>query len=252
MGGVRRVLGIGAYGPSDEHHQVWLPTSGTEGAPLILVEHGTADGGWSYANTPAARAKLDYLCQCGFVVVNADYDFDSDPNVQAVRGTWNTDESITGNLLVLDWLESAYGVNTDWFCIWGDSAGGASAMGMLWHHPERVAGVQTHQGAHNITAIRALNNPLVNFLIDQAYHGNWAGAAATHDPALNTSLLVPYADRIRIHYTTGDGLIPTQSQIDFADAVGCERVCMSDGDHGTGDRFSLADQAAWFADRLGL
>jgi hypothetical protein len=252
VGGVRRVHALGAYGPSDEKSTVWLPASGTEGAPVILVEHGTSAAGWSYTDTPAARAKIDYLCRMGFVVAVADYDFDSDPNVQAVRGTWNADESIAGNLLVLDWLADAYGANTDWVCIWGDSAGGATAMGMLWHHPELVAGVQTHQGAHDITAIRALNNPLINFLIDQAFHGNWAGAAATHDPALNTSLLEPYADRIRIHYTTGDGLIPTQSQINFADAVGCERVCMGAGDHGVGDLFSFAEQAAWFADRLGL
>jgi hypothetical protein len=249
---VRRLRGIGAYGPSDEKHEIWLPTSGTVGAPLILFEHGTAAAGWSYSDNPSIRQKLDHLCQVGFVVVSADYDFDPDPNVQAVRGTWNTDESIAGNLLVLDWLADEYGVNTDWFCIWGDSAGAATAMGMLWQHPDRVAGVQTHQGAHDITAIRALNNPLINFLIDQAYHNNWAGAAATHDPALNTGLLTPYADRIRLWYTTGDGLVPLQSQLDFADDVGCEAVSMGSGDHGVGDIFGFIEQAAWFADRLGL
>src|SRR5690606_33764981 len=104
------------------------------------------------------------------------------------------------------------------------SAGGATAVNVLRAELDRVVGCCTRLGVTNIDAVYTMGNPLITELIDAAYGGDWSSAKATSDPALNLGDFEGHEHKIRLYYSTNDGLVPPVTQTGFASAVGCRAV----------------------------
>ena len=248
--GVIVEAGVGGYAP-DEKWQVWRPAPMPVRPPLLVICHGASVDGWYYSGLPGRGRLLRFLAMTGIVVAAADLG-NADPDKGPLTGTWGTPLSVQRVWELVDWAEDRWGVDPTRVLLIGDSAGGATALNALRDDPDRVAACCTRLGVTDISAEYTMGNPLVTQLIDDAHGGDWTEVAAERDPALNLGDFVGHEHKIRLYYSTNDGLVPPVTQTGFAEAVGCRAVPIGDVGHEqlSYDAFPDHDIARFYWHRL--
>jgi poly(3-hydroxybutyrate) depolymerase len=234
-----RTIGVGGY-HAGERYMVTTPTPHRPGCPLVVVAHGAGGTGHSY--TGPARRSLNLLADAGIVSITADLG-----STEAPHDGWGNDTAVARIDEVIAWAATEWDCVTDRIGLIGDSAGGATALNWARANPAETAAVATRVGAVDIGSIfqGGAGDPFLVGLINNAYGGNWAAAAATHDPALNTALLAPLADRIRIYYSENDSLIPAAPVVAAAAAIGCRAFNIGAVDHDPFGAMHDRDLAGW-------
>lgn len=234
--GARTLYGTGGYA-TGERWTVATPANRPAGCPLVVVAHGAGGTGHSYATADSLRG-LNVLAASGCVVIAADLGSTDVP----IDG-WGNDTAVGRVDDVIAWAATEWQCATDTVALIGDSAGAATMLGWAWRNPASTAAVVTRVGVVDIGAIYddGNGNAFLVGLIDDAYGDAWPAAAATHDPALNTELLAPLANRIRFYYSTDDSLVPAASVTATADAIGCRAISLGAVDH---DPFPTIDNEA--------
>lgn len=259
--GSHRALSLGRYHEGERDVVITAtantPTAGTR---LVVVLHGTsADASFFLtARDPASVqpgeaatnfADLEAIAARGLSVVAIDM---GDPTLP---DGWGNDTSIARIDEAITWAGTTLGCVTDRIAVVGDSAGGATALGWAGRNPSQVGAISVRGAVTDIQQLYDINS-LVKTLVDNAYGGAaaWASARATHDPILNTSLLVPVKDRVRLYYSDGDGLVAPAAQVTpFVTALGCRGVPVGGAgvDHGAVvANIHAASQAQWIAEQL--
>ena len=198
---------------TDEKHMVITSASYQGGGPLVIVGHGAGDDAWVYAN-PAYRGDLEVLADAGCVVISADLagpSFGNDDFLDAV------DDTIT-------WAASAWDANTTSVSWIGDSMNAGGALNWAWRNTSQIGGLALRVPAVAYDNIYDRAGFIAD-LMDDAYAGDWAGNAADRDPTAITDLIVPFAWRVRLYYSTNDPLVSKTEDIDpFVDATGVRAV----------------------------
>lgn len=223
--GSRRYIGTGGYHTGEKHVVITPATGAGRGLPLAIVCHGSDSTGANYYTNPAHRADLDILASTGFVVMCIDHGSPTKPD------NWGNDTAIARIDEAITWAEGApWHCSTSRVAVLADSAGGPTALGWAWRNPDRIGACVLRTAVVDISATHA-RNALLQALINAAYDGAWAAAAATHDPMLNTDDIVPIADRVRHYYSTTDGLILPADVRALVDATGIRAIPLGDVEH---------------------
>lgn len=222
-----RTFGVGGYHVG-EKWMVVAPTTRQDGAPLVVVCHGAGGSADHYGTLPVRWRQLDKLAASGMVAVAADLG-----SVVTPIDGWGSDTAVARVDEVIAWAETTWGCDVTRVSLLGDSSGGATALNWARANPAQLGGVVLRCGVADVESIYqgGAGNPLLVDLIDEAYADTWPAQAATHDPAQAPADFVPIADRLRLYYSTDDGLVPAAGTEAFADAVGCRAIPIGAVDH---------------------
>jgi alpha-beta hydrolase superfamily lysophospholipase len=143
--------------------------------------------------------------------------------------SWGRDGFIDAIDDVIAWGATEYGTRTDKASFYGVSMG-CLALNWIAAHPTQLAAAAFTLPVCQLDAIHDRNpGPGIGPAIDAAYGGGAAYEASlltnpSHDPMLNTTLLAPIADKIRLWYSGDDTTVLPAEVTAFAGATGISAV----------------------------
>lgn len=250
-----RIYQTGAY-VTGEQSMVMTSARYTGGGPVVLIIPGVSAEAWAY--TPGIEAHprwwrgLSMLAEAGAVVCAGTF---ADTAGGDGGSSWGNQLGRDRIDLALAWLAAAYDADVSRVAIIGDSEGGDLGLNYAWRHPGTVRALVTRLTPPDVQALYAVNG-IVAATVDLAFDtlGGWAANRETHDPssATNLPLVAAIADRVRMYYSTNDGLAPEAGHLAFAAATGVEVVPVGAVAHDiqTTGAVNPEDQAAWIWARL--
>lgn len=219
---VRRAYATGAYA-TGEQSMVMTASRYSGGGPIVLVIPGVAGVAFDY--TMDATRHIDWwrrltrLAEAGCVVCVGTFAAQGDGG-----SSW-------GNLAGRDLLDDAiamcsaapYDGDSSRIGILADSEGGDLGLNYAWRHTDDVLAVVTYLTPPDVDSLYNVN-VIVEDTVDTAFadYGGWEANKAAHDPALNHASITPIADRIRMYYSTNDGLAPEADHLALAASTGVE------------------------------
>jgi acetyl esterase/lipase len=155
----------------------------------------------------------------------------------------------------ITWLGTAYEADTSRVGIIGDSEGGDLALNFTWRHTDTVKVCITRLTPPDVQALYDVNG-IVAATVDTAFDqlGGWAANREAHDPSSNTNiaLLSDLSERIRMYYSSNDGLAPEADHLTFSAATGIRVTSVGAVDHDIQTTEAVDDesQASWIWTRL--
>jgi hypothetical protein len=249
---VRRSYDLGAYVANEESMTMVAANYGG-GGPVVLVIPGVSAAAWSYnpaGHHPNWWRGVTLLAGAGAVVCAGTFADAGDGG-----SSWGNQPGRDRMDLALGWLATVYDADTSRVAIIGDSEGGDLGLNYAWRHTSTVKALVTRLTPPDVQALYAVNG-IVQATVDSAFDtlGGWPANRETHDPssATNLPLVAAIAERVRMYYSSNDGLAPQAAHETFAAATGVEIVPVGAVEHdiGTTGAVHAEDQAAWIWSRL--
>src|SRR5690606_9229442 len=187
-----------------ERWMVTLSTSYSGGGPAVLVLPGVAADGWQFADLPDYRRDLEALAAAGCVVFTSTF---ADVPGGDGGSSWGNQYGRDAMDLALVHLASEYEADTSRLAIVASSEGGVLGLNWAWRHPDAFQALVAKLTPPDVQALYDVNG-IVAFTVEAAFdeYGGWAANQPTHDPAANTELVAPIAHKVRMYYSTNDGL----------------------------------------------
>lgn len=248
---VTRSLDLGAY-VTGEQSMLMMSTAYSGGGPVVLILPGVAGFGWDYTpredRHPNWWKAFTLLAEAGCLVLAGTFADGADGG-----SSWGNLHGRDRMDLALDWLETDWGADVSRVALIGDSEGGDLALNYAWRNTVTVKACVTRLTPPDVQALYDTNG-LIEALVDTAFDdlGGWAANAADHDPALNHAAIAAIEDRVRMYYSTNDGLAPEDHHLVMAEATGVEVVSVGAVDHDvtTTGPIDPYDMSGWIWERL--
>lgn len=186
--------------------------SGTNIGNLIVFVHGnTGDYKGDYETIVGDESTTGDSCM-GYFNALATNNFILasylDPNANNGRAdSWGTSNSYDCIDATIQWVRQRYAFSN--IFLWGESAGGASALGYAAQHREKIAGILMNHAVYNITNFWPARSTDIN----AAFGGTTPAQFAGYDPSTFAPTVFAGIP-IRCTSSTGDTVVPKVSQTD--------------------------------------
>lgn len=253
MAYTRRHFHLGAYVANEESMTITSVNYGG-GGPIVLVCPGVSGFGWDYSgdSEPGAsvHSDLDVLARAGAVVCVGTFADSADGG-----SSWGNIYGRTRMDQAIAWLGTAFEADTSRIGIIGDSEGGVLGLNYTWRNTDTVKVCITRLTPPNVQTLYDANG-LVAATIDFAFDqlGGWAANREEYDPSSDTNiaLLTDIAGRVRMYYSTNDGLAPEADHLTLSAATGIRVTSVGAVDHDIQTTEAVDDesQASWIWTRL--
>lgn len=214
--------GIGEYVANEAHTAIYgrLYRADVTRRPVLIFTGGAGDDLDFLTADASGKQLAPTLADNGVVCASAAY---------GGAAQWGNDTSQTRIGQLFSLVQTRFGTKTDKFVGIGVSKGATSMLNYARNNPTKVAALYLIAPAVNVSAIYNGDRGGLAASISAAYGGNWASAAATHDPALNTAAHASQGIPMKLMYGGSDTTCLSSEVTSFASATGAQATQVGAG-----------------------